>query len=151
MQWQSLVEIHACGGRQDARQPTQAFKGWRGAQVELDVRMVSCRTRCHSLLRLLGASWGRRSELDGQLLYILPDAVTAHSIADGGGDGGGNGPEAGRAPVPPCILPLEDATTQISLEVDDRSALQPPPVPCCNNPWAAQSALLGMLCESLDR
>ena len=79
-----------------------------------------------------GSLWWSRSELDGRLLYILPDAVTAHSIADG--ERGGDGAEPNKAPVPPCILPLEDNTTQISLEVDDRSpaaALTPPQHQCC--------------------
>ena len=79
------------------------------------------------------------------MLYILPDAVTAHSIADGERGGGA---EAGKAPVPPCILPLEDSTTQISLEVDDRSALLlllQPPSPCmANRPWPGRRASSSM-------
>ncbi len=82
----------------------------------------------------------RRCELDGQMLYILPDAVTAHSIADA--DQGG-GAEAGKAPVPPCILPLEDNTTQISLEVDDRSAPLLDPLPKHSDClWLGQRAIL---------
>ena len=62
-----------------------------------------------------------RSEPEGKFLYILPDAVTAYSMQDGAGPGGGAEPS--KPPVPPCILPLEESTTQVSLEVDDRCAL----------------------------
>ena len=54
-----------------------------------------------------------RSEPDGQLLYILPNALTAQSMAEGTQG-------AAKAPVPPCIMAIESDTTQISLEVDDR-------------------------------
>ena len=56
-----------------------------------------------------------RSEPDGELLYILPNALTAQSMAEG--------PQGvAKAPVPPCIMAVDGNTTQISLEVDDRSA-----------------------------
>ena len=53
------------------------------------------------------------------MLYILPDAVTAYSAQERSEPGN---PDASKMPVPPCILPLEDSTTQISLELDDRCA-----------------------------
>ena len=54
-----------------------------------------------------------RSEPDGKLLYILPNALTADSMAEG--------PQgAGKAPVPPCIMAIGNDTTQISLDIDDR-------------------------------
>ena len=56
-----------------------------------------------------------RSEPGGRLLYILSGALTTYSIEES---------QAGaeKAPVPPCILPVEDGTSQVSLEVDDRRA-----------------------------
>lgn len=58
-----------------------------------------------------------RSEPGGRFLYILSGALTTYSIEES---------QAGaeKAPVPPCILPVEDGTSQVSLEVDDRRAPQ---------------------------
>lgn len=56
-----------------------------------------------------------RSEPDGQLLYILPNALSAQSMAEGAQGGP-------KAPVPPCIMAVDSGTTQISLEIDDRRA-----------------------------
>ncbi|KAK9825691.1 hypothetical protein WJX81_004753 [Elliptochloris bilobata] len=55
-----------------------------------------------------------RSEPGGRFLYILSGALTTYSIEES---------QAGveKAPVPPCILPVEDGTSQVSLEVDDRA------------------------------
>lgn len=55
-----------------------------------------------------GVPIGYRAAADSPLLYILPDALTAH----GGGSGGGGGP-----PVPPCILPLRGGGCAISAAV----------------------------------
>ena len=65
--------------------------------------------RCKSNLR------PHRSEPGGRFLYILSGALTTYSIEES---------QAGaeKAPVPPCILPVEDGTSQVSLEVDDRRA-----------------------------
>jgi len=54
-----------------------------------------------------------RTEPDGQYLYVLEGAVTSYSSQD---------PAQGSSPpVPPCILPLNKDTTQVSLEIDDRA------------------------------
>lgn len=54
-----------------------------------------------------------RTEPDGRLLYILEGSVTSYSSQD---------PAQGASPpVPPCILPLDQDTTQVSLEIDDRA------------------------------
>lgn len=59
-----------------------------------------------------------RSEPGGRFLYILSGALTTYSIEE-------SQKGAEKAPVPPCILPVEDGTSQVSLEVDDRRAHQP--------------------------
>lgn len=54
-----------------------------------------------------------KTEPDGRYLYILENAVTSYSSQD---------PAQGASPpVPPCILPLDKDTTQVSLEIDDRA------------------------------
>jgi hypothetical protein len=55
----------------------------------------------------------RRSEPGGRFLYVLSGALTTYSIEE-------SQKGAEKAPVPPCILPVEDGTSQVSLEVDDR-------------------------------
>ena len=62
----------------------------------------------------------RRSEPGGRFLYILSGALTTYSIEE-------SQKGAEKAPVPPCILPVEDGTSQVSLEVDDRCVNQPVP------------------------
>lgn len=59
-----------------------------------------------------------RSEPGGRFLYILSGALTTYSIEESVAG-------AEKAPVPPCILPVEDGTSQVSLEVDDRRAPLP--------------------------
>ena len=71
-------------------------------------------TRCMSTAYLMHC----RSEPDDQLLYILPNALTAQSMAEGNQGGP-------KAPVPPCIMAVDSGTTQISLEIDDRCACAP--------------------------
>ncbi|KAL0042663.1 hypothetical protein WJX79_007234 [Trebouxia sp. C0005] len=54
-----------------------------------------------------------RAEPDGQFLYVIEGAVTSYTSQD---------PAQGSSPpVPPCILPLNKDTTQVSLEIDDRA------------------------------
>lgn len=66
-----------------------------------------------------------RSEPDGKLLYILPNALTADSMAEG--------PQgAGKAPVPPCIMSIGNDTTQISLDIDDRCVHPAEQAACCS-------------------
>ncbi len=72
-----------------------------------------------------------RSEPEGRFLYLLKDSVTAQSLLDG--ERGGRD----KPPVPPCILPIDNNTTQISLEIDDRSPPFPPSPPSCYLLWLA--------------
>jgi hypothetical protein len=56
-----------------------------------------------------GVPVGYRAAADSSLLYILPDALTAH--------GGGAGGSDASPPVPPCILPLRGGGCAISAAV----------------------------------
>ena len=72
-----------------------------------------------------------RSEPEGRFLYLLKDSVTAQSLLEG--ERGGRD----KPPVPPCILPIDNNTTQISLEIYDRGPPAPfyttrPPSPYAN-------------------
>ena len=48
-----------------------------------------------------------RSEPDGRYLYVLDESLTSYSTAERG--------QADKPPVPPCILPVENDTTQVNM------------------------------------
>ncbi|KAK9795516.1 hypothetical protein WJX73_003528 [Symbiochloris irregularis] len=54
-----------------------------------------------------------RAQPEARFLYIFDGALTAYSPEDREG--------GGAAPVPPCILAVGQNTTQVALDIDDRS------------------------------